>query len=221
MSEAGFLLISDPAIRAVPVMECHEPLVDIREFDIRVSSARASFYHGFAFVRLTVAAKLAEAARLLPPGYSFLFSEGHRPISLQRQMFEEYCTELQRQQANWDRATIEREATKFIASPDDVPPHSTGGAIDLTILDAQGLELDMGSILDDIPDQVDNLHFTSAASISAEGKINRQLLIDVLTQVGFVNYPAEWWHWSYGDKYWAYHTQQVHAIYDSTELTSV
>jgi D-alanyl-D-alanine dipeptidase len=24
-----------------------------------------------------------------------------------------------------------------------------------------------------------------------------------MTEAGFVNYPLEWWHWSYGDKYWA------------------
>ena len=31
----------------------------------------------------------------------------------------------------------------------------------------------------------------------------RELLINIMTKVGFVNYPLEWWHWSYGDRYWA------------------
>ena len=24
-----------------------------------------------------------------------------------------------------------------------------------------------------------------------------------MTSAGFVNFPAEWWHWSYGDREWA------------------
>jgi len=38
---------------------------------------------------------------------------------------------------------------------------------------------------------------------------------DALIQQGFVNYPTEYWHWSYGDKYWAFIKQQPYAIYDS------
>ncbi len=38
---------------------------------------------------------------------------------------------------------------------------------------------------------------------------------DALNVVGFVNYPTEYWHWSYGDRYWAYVKQQPFAIYGS------
>ena len=34
-----------------------------------------------------------------------------------------------------------------------------------------------------------------------------------LQAVGFVNYPTEYWHWSYGDRYWAYQKGQPAAIY--------
>ncbi|MDT7587682.1 MAG: zinc D-Ala-D-Ala dipeptidase, partial [Pseudonocardiales bacterium] len=34
-----------------------------------------------------------------------------------------------------------------------------------------------------------------------------------LHSVGFVNYPTEWWHWSYGDRYWAIKTTAAAAIY--------
>jgi len=33
---------------------------------------------------------------------------------------------------------------------------------------------------------------------------------------GFVNYPYEWWHYSYGDKYWGYVKNKT-AIYDTVE----
>nr|WP_249190190.1 M15 family metallopeptidase [Burkholderia sp. AU32357] len=34
-----------------------------------------------------------------------------------------------------------------------------------------------------------------------------------LTRVGFTNYPSEWWHWSFGDRYWAVMQNESHAIY--------
>jgi D-alanyl-D-alanine dipeptidase len=39
------------------------------------------------------------------------------------------------------------------------------------------------------------------------------LLVTAMTSVGFVNYAHEWWHYSYGDRYWAYATDSA-AIYD-------
>jgi D-alanyl-D-alanine dipeptidase len=39
-----------------------------------------------------------------------------------------------------------------------------------------------------------------------EARHNREILCDALTRAGFVNYPTEWWHWSYGDRYWAFVT---------------
>jgi D-alanyl-D-alanine dipeptidase len=60
---------------------------------------------------------------------------------------------------------------------------------------------------------VQELTYTYAPNISIEAKANRALMIDALTKSGFVNYPTEWWHWSYGDRYWAYHTGHSSAIY--------
>lgn len=215
LSESNFLLISDPEIWAVSVRECGEPLVDLNEFDIQISPIRASFYTGFTKVRTTVAEKLMEVQKKLPAGLRILFSEGHRPISLQRQMFDEYCQQLILLHPDWDQKLIQREATKLIASPDDVPPHSTGGAIDLTLLDENGEPLDMGSLIDEDPQQNGNRNYTFSAHISAHARANRKILCDALNHAGFVNYPAEWWHWSYGDKYWAYQTRHPHAIYGS------
>lgn len=217
MQTINFLLISDPKIWAMTVKECHEPLIDLKTRNVAISNARASFYSGFTKVRETVALKLEAASKMLPHGMAFLFSEGHRPISLQRKMFIEYCAVLKQANPDWDEATVRREASQFIAPPEDVPPHSTGGAIDITLLDREGREIDMGSALDAVPGVSENDNFTTTPSISSAAKANRQILIDVLSAVGFVNYPAEWWHWSYGDKYWAYHAGRPHAIYGSID----
>lgn len=211
----AFLLISDPTIWAMPVTECHEPLVDLKTLSFNISLSRAPFYAGYTKVRRSIADKLLQAQAALPQGMTFLFSEGHRPITLQRQMFAEYYAQLAQMNPTWDENTLKREATKYIASPEDVPPHSTGGAIDITLLDAKGRELDMGSQLDETPDKNENRNFTLAQNISPLAHANRHILITALSTVGFVNYPAEWWHWSYGDKYWAYHAKQAHAIYGS------
>lgn len=211
------ILISDPKIWAMRVQECHELLIDLKDLNFNISLARAPYYDGYTKVREGVANKLLDAAKTLPHGINFFFSEGHRPISLQRKMFIEYHTHLANKNPSWDEDKLNMEATKYIASPEDVPPHSTGGAIDITLIDDYGKELDMGSILDDMPDRNENRNFTFANNISDPAKKNRQLLIDALSQVGFVNYPAEWWHWSYGDKYWAYHAKKPYAIYGSVE----
>ena len=49
------------------------------------------------------------------------------------------------------------------------------------------------------------------------GRQNRAQLIEIMSHQGFVNYPTEWWHWSYGDRYWAYQTRQTNAIYATSE----
>ena len=53
------------------------------------------------------------------------------------------------------------------------------------------------------PEQSDGACYTQAAHITDEARANRGLLGGVLTASGLVNYPTEWWHWSYGDRYWA------------------
>jgi hypothetical protein len=44
-------------------------------------------------------------------------------------------------------------------------------------------------------------------------RANRELLAQVLRGAGLVNYPTEWWHWSYGDRYWALMTGATAAVY--------
>jgi D-alanyl-D-alanine dipeptidase len=217
MQDIDFLLISDPKIWAMTVCECRESLVDLKNLNFTIRPNPATAYAGFTKVRQAVANKLLEAGKYLPAGILFYFSEGHRPLSVQRQLFTKYYAQLAHANPAWEEKKIKYETTKYVAPPEDVPPHSTGGAIDITLIDANGNELDMGSILDETPDKNANRNFTYADNISDHAKANRQLLITALSKVGFINYPTEWWHWSYGDKYWAYHAHHPHAIYGSVE----
>jgi len=104
------------------------------------------------------------------------------------------------------------ETTKLISpvvnidGTKNIPPHSTGAAIDIYLVDKSGKPLDMWLMVKDWVQDLDrHLSITDSPLISAEARKNRQIMSDVLEKVGFVNYPTEYWHWSYGDRYWAYH----------------
>lgn len=43
---------------------------------------------------------------------------------------------------------------------------------------------------------------------------NRLILLRAMQRAGFVNYPTEWWHFSYGDKMWAAYCNKKTAVYD-------
>jgi D-alanyl-D-alanine dipeptidase len=46
----------------------------------------------------------------------------------------------------------------------------------------------------------------------------RDLLSSVLNEAGLINYPTEWWHWSFGDRYWALRTGRPAALYGPVDL---
>ncbi|MEV6266614.1 M15 family metallopeptidase [Kribbella sp. NPDC051936] len=63
------------------------------------------------------------------------------------------------------------------------------------------------------PIEVADVAGAAAADISREARTNRSLLADVLTASGLVNYSSEWWHWSFGDRYWAFVEDRPNALY--------
>lgn len=92
---------------------------------------------------------------------------------------------------------------------DDIGGHQTGGAIDCTLCSSDGQLLDMGTHYLEFTDKTK----TNSSSLSKEQKRNRDLLCDAMKNAGFVNYPNEWWHFSYGDKMWAAYKHRRVAIY--------
>jgi len=90
-----------------------------------------------------------------------------------------------------------------------------GAAVDLTLIGEHG-PFDLGTPIDATPEQSNGACFFDAANISREARTNRALLADVLTATGLANYPAEWWHWSFGDRYWAYLEDRDDALYGPT-----
>lgn len=80
----------------------------------------------------------------------------------------------------------------YVTPPWKGSQHSKGYAIDCTIVDAQGKELDMGTPYDDLS----TASHWNANGIRPEAKKNRILLRQVLEQAGLKGIRTEWWHFS-------------------------
>lgn len=207
------VLISDQKVMKIPVHENNEPLTDLRKFpQLRIDHREKKNSDTYYKLRSSVADKLIEAQSYLPNEMRLLIIEGLRTPPLQKKYFDSYSQNLATQYPEWERDKVYLEASKFVAPPESAP-HTTGGAVDLTLADRNGLEIDMGTKYDANPIVSKNTCFTKAQNITKEAKTNRKILIDVLSGAGFVNYPFEWWHWSYGDRYWAYHAKKPFAIF--------
>lgn len=213
------VLMSDPSVAAIPVAECGELLVDVRrDGRLLVDTRKQDPADAFAHLREGVLERLVKAQTLLlPQGLRLLFVEGYRPPSLQRAYFEEYADQLRAENPDWSAARIHSAASRYV-SPPDIAPHSAGAAVDLTLADTEGRELDLGTRMNANPEESDGACYTHAANITAEARANRELLGSVLTSAGLVNYPTEWWHWSFGDRYWALGSGEAAALYGPKEL---
>lgn len=88
--------------------------------------------------------------------------------------------------------------------------HQTGGSVDLGLCDQDGRDLDMGTKYLEHNAKTK----TRCMALTEEQRSNRRVLVDAMQRAGFVNYPAEWWHFSYGDKMWAAYSSKKSALYD-------
>ncbi|WP_327700253.1 M15 family metallopeptidase [Streptomyces sp. NBC_00459] len=207
------ILMNDPRVAAVPVLENGEPLVDLRESPhLRVDTRLADPAGAYALLREGVALRLARAARLLPEGLRLLVTEGYRPLVLQQRYFDRYESELRAAHPDWPEPYL-RTATSRSLSPPEIGPHVAGAAVDLTLCTDSGTELDLGTPVNASPEESDGACYTAAPGISPTARDNRRTLSAALTTAGLANYPTEWWHWSYGDRYWALTTGAPAALY--------
>jgi D-alanyl-D-alanine dipeptidase len=113
----------------------------------------------------------------------------------------------------WSEVKLRRVVNQFtapIGDPRVPPPHSTGGAVDLYLLDANSRRLDFSSPYEVFDPK--GFHF-AAPGLTAEARRNREILAEALLPTGITNYPSEFWHWSYGDQGWAYRGGHESALY--------
>lgn len=217
-------LITDPKVLAIPIHDTPDIWVDLTKQKIIVygPSPEVPNNKDYTYLRKTVYEKLVKAQGKLPKGLHFCLYEGYRSFALQKMIFEKQFSNVKKRHPDWLPHQLFIETTKLVSpviNPDhspNIPPHSTGSAMDVYLVNDAGEPIDMGIHPKDWMQDADGVLSLSASEhISAVAKKNRQIMSDVLSTVGFVNYPTEYWHWSYGDRYWAYVKQQPHAIYGS------
>ena len=80
---------------------------------------------------------------------------------------------------------------EFLADPRRGSPHSMGVAVDVTLVDAGGTDLDMGTPFDAFTPR--SHHGSTEVSVAAQR--NRHLLLGIMSAAGWDFYRAEWWHY--------------------------
>ncbi|MFI5892594.1 M15 family metallopeptidase [Actinoplanes sp. NPDC051513] len=195
------ILLSDPRVWAVPVRDAGVPFVRLG----------AEFGAARAWVRADLAERLSWANEALPAGLSLRVVEGHRELARQVQIIDTYAEELRAADPGVTDAELRRLTSRFVA-PVEVAPHVAGAAVDLTLAGADG-DLDMGTPIDATPEESGGACYFAAGNVGEAARANRMLLGRVLGGAGLVNYPTEWWHWSYGDRYWALMTGAPAALH--------
>jgi len=107
-------------------------------------------------------------------GYRIKIYDCYRPLTIQKRMW----------------AIVSNP--KYVADPAKGSIHNRGGAVDITLVDASGKELDMGTAFD---------HFGPEAAheyngVSNQVRQNRKLLRRIMEKSGFKAFESEWWHYN-------------------------
>lgn len=215
---------------SVPIVPSSEPIVPIPspEFDLVDPHPYAHLGAPYGdkspfYVRSGVLTQLRKAQahlQQIKPGWRIQIFDAYRPVAVQQFMVD-YTLQTVLAAKGWgDQATdVQRsqalqEVYQFWAMPNldplTPPPHSTGAAIDITLVDELGQPVDMGSAIDEISPRSFPDHFVGSLDGDRFDQ-NRQLLNVVMTQAGFARHYHEWWHFSYGDQLWAWITMRSQA----------
>jgi len=131
-----------------------------------------------ALLRPATAKKLAAAqAEFSTRGCKLKIWDAFRPLRVQREMWK-----------------ILPDST-YVANPDKGSRHNRGAAVDVTLVDQDGKELDMGTAFDDFSPRA----HLDATGLSETARKNRKLLHEVMEKHGFKPLRTEWWHFDDAD----------------------
>lgn len=218
LSERQQWYIPEAISTAHPIHESGDALVDIGEAASRakvpiIISLVYSRQVSGAFLRERAAEHLIAAIQSLQleseQKLTLKITDAYRPLAIQRKRFNHIEKEISTREGLQGKALWER-VTQFIADPNLCPPHSTGGAIDCTLFSLEDdKELPMGTPIN----TTDNRAHTWNPGITYEERLHRELLFFTMTHAGFINLASEWWHFSYGDQYWAVMRKEPYALY--------
>lgn len=191
-------------IRKTKIEECNESIVELSDNSIIISYNEQKLYG-----RISVIDKLENvASKLEKEGLRLMVYELYRTADRQAKIRNEQMIMLKKQHPKFSDDEIMKLTNKRVS--DIGGGHQTGGAVDLTICKIDGTPLDMGTKYLEFNASTE----THSKYLTIEQIKNRNLLNRLMSEEGFANYPAEWWHFSYGDKMWAAYSYKKRAFYD-------
>ena len=169
------------------------------------------------YTRRFVLEQLQKVANHLLPNYGLMIFDAFRTIETQTSLFNLIYDDVKKQHPTWNHEQLMTEAKRYAAHPNEpsrfaIPPHNSGGAIDLAIYEIQsGKMCNFGTAFDEVS-EISSTHFFEAPFNAEHGftqkewqeiQRNRRVLFNLMKKVGFVNYAEEWWHYDLGDCLWA------------------
>ncbi|WP_241676652.1 M15 family metallopeptidase [Flavobacterium pectinovorum] len=122
----------------------------------------------------TVQALIAANKEFMKQGCKIKLFDCYRPLSIQKKMWEIVSN------------------PEYVADPKKGSIHNRGGAVDITVVNAQGEELEMGTPFDFFGIQASHNYKKLPISVRA----NRKYLKSVMIQSGFNSFDSEWWHYN-------------------------
>ncbi len=214
----------------IPIFECGEPLIEIPLELFAVESPHPYEKLGAPYgdrspyyLRQSVIEKLIQAQNyldILYPNWRIQIFDAYRPIAVQQFMVDysfaqavrdrgltEVELSLNQRQEIWEAVY----AIWAVPSLDEKtpPPHSTGAAVDVTLVDDVGQIVNMGSPIDEMSERSHPDYYANSDRPEAQKyHAHRQLLQDVMLKADFQRNPREWWHFSMGDQMWAWLNNQ-------------
>jgi D-alanyl-D-alanine dipeptidase len=127
------------------------------------------------FLRFKTVKALIEANdSFIKLGYKIKLFDCYRPLDIQKKMWKIVPN------------------PSYVADPSKGSIHNRGGAVDITLVDVNGKELEMGTPFDFFGIEASHNY----PNLSKEIKDNRELLKKVMMEKGFNIFDSEWWHYN-------------------------
>ncbi|MEK7672785.1 MAG: M15 family metallopeptidase [Patescibacteria group bacterium] len=156
--------------------------------------------------------------------YQLKIYDGFRPVALQEKMYNQTYEKFKAERPELNEKELAELTNIYWAFPNRdplaPPPHNTGGAVDLTLVDEENNEIEMGTPVDDLTKKAFTNYFAYNAKTEQNADLyhaNRMLLKNAMEEFGFKNYPEEWWHFDCGNQEWASLGGGEKVIYGSAE----
>ncbi len=141
------------------------------------------------YLQPDVAQKLKNAQTILRkkfPYYSLIIFDAVRPRTIQYKM--------------WNAIDVPYfERSKYVSNPNNASLHNFGAAVDLSIADENGIELDMGTPYDyfgELAYPREEERLMNEGKLTMKQLLNRKILRDIMIQSDFIPITTEWWHFN-------------------------